>query len=74
MKAFLSDLAVQRRVAASTQNQAKSAYRAILGIELPWFREVANAKPSRRLPVVLTESEVDALLSGICGTARVTDQ
>ena len=45
--AFLTYLAVQRNVAASTQNQAKSAllflYRVVLGIELPWLDEVIGA-------------------------------
>jgi integron integrase len=71
VEAFLTYLAVQRRVAATTQNQAKSAllflYRAVLGIELPWLNEVERAKPSKRLPVVLTEGEVDALLARMSG-------
>ena len=70
--AFLTYLAVQRHVAAATQNQAKSAllflYRAVLDIELPWLNEVERAEPSKRLPVVLTEGEVDVSLSRICGT------
>lgn len=57
--AFLTYLAVQRNVAASTQNQAKSAllflYRIVLGVELPWLDEVIGAKSPRRLPVVLTQ-------------------
>jgi integron integrase len=65
--AFLTDLAVERRVAASTQNQAKSAilflYRVVLGSELPWLDEIVIAKNSRRLPVVLTPREVRDLLS-----------
>ena len=69
---FLTYLAVQRHVAAATQNQAKSAllflYRAVLDIELPWLNEVERAEPSKRLPVVLTEGEVDVSLSRICGT------
>ena len=54
-------------VAASTQNQAKSAllflYREVLGVELPWLEGVQSAKRPQRLPVVLTEEEVEALLS-----------
>ena len=72
VQAFLTYLAVQRHVAAATQNQAKSAllflYRAVLGVELPWLNDVERAKPCKRLPVVLTEGEVDTLLSRICGT------
>lgn len=69
---FLTYLAVERKVSASTQNQAKSAllflYREVLGIELPWLDEVVQAKPSRRLPVVLTPREARALLNELNGT------
>ena len=45
--AFLSDLAVRLNVAASTQNQARSAllflYREVLGVRLPWLDEVVPA-------------------------------
>lgn len=58
---FLSWLASERNVSASTQNQAKSAllfrYREVLKIDLPWLGEVVAAKASRRLPVVLTSAE-----------------
>jgi integron integrase len=72
VEAFLTHLAVDGRVAASTQNQAKSAllflYREVLGIELPWLKEVQSAKRAQRLPVVLTEDEVEALLGHMTGT------
>lgn len=64
---FLSYLAVSRRVAASTQNQALAAllflYRQTLGIDLPWLDNVVRAKRPARLPVVLTKEEVRMLLS-----------
>ena len=70
--AFLTYLAVQRNVAASTQNQAKSAllflYRIVLGVELPWLDEVIGAKSPRRLPVVLTQGQVRSLLLELNGT------
>ena len=70
--AFLTHLAVQRNVAASTQNQAKSAllflYREVLALELPWLDEVIGAKRPRRLPVVLTPAQVRALLHELSGT------
>ncbi len=70
--AFLTHLAVNRGVAASTQNQAKSAllflYRVVLGVQLPWLDEVVGAKSPRRLPVVLTPTEVRALLHELSGT------
>ena len=73
VEAFLSHLAVERQVSASTQNQAKSAilylYKQVLGMELPWLDEVVQAKSPRRLPVVLTPSEVRELLLHTEGTA-----
>ena len=69
---FLSHLAVERNVSASTQNQAKSAllflYKEVLGVELPWLDEVISAKKGKRLPVVLTQTEVHRLLGGTSGT------
>jgi integron integrase len=69
---FLTHLAVAGRVAASTQNQAKSAllflYREVLQVELPWLDDVESAKAPRRLPVVLTRGEVLALLARLEGT------
>lgn len=71
VEAFLSDLAVNGRVAASTQNQALSAllflYREVLEIQLPWLDNLTRAKPSQRLPVVLTPAEVRAVLERIDG-------
>ena len=50
VEAFLSHLAVERQVAASTQNQAKAAllflYGEVLGVELPWLDDVVQAKAS----------------------------
>jgi integron integrase len=69
---FLSHLAVERHVSASTQNQAKSAllflYREVLKVELPWLDEIVVAKSAKRLPVVLTQVEVRALLNAMSGT------
>jgi site-specific recombinase XerD len=63
---FLSALAVQRNVAASTQNQALSAllflYRHVLEQELPWLEDVVRARRPARLPVVLTRDEVRAVM------------
>jgi integron integrase len=73
--AFLTHLAVDRTVAPSTQNQAKSAllflYRVVLELQLPWLDEIVAAKDSRRLPVVLTPSEVRALLHEMTGTTSL---
>jgi integron integrase len=72
VEAFLTDLAVRGRVSASTQNQAKSAllflYRQVLGSEMPWVDTVVSARQTRRLPVVLTQDEVERLLTRMRGT------
>lgn len=69
---FLTYLAAERQVSASTQNQARSAllflYKEVLGLQLPWLDEVVAAKPSQRLPVVLTPQEVRALLAEMSST------
>lgn len=66
VEAFLTHLAVEGEVAASTQNQALSAllflYREVLQQDLPWMTQVVRAKRPARLPVVLTEREVLAIL------------
>jgi len=71
VEAFLSSLAVDGQVSASTQNQALSAllfmYKEVLGIELPWLEGVTRAKRPRRLPTVLSRSEVQALLAQLDG-------
>lgn len=72
---FLSHLAVNRNVSASTQNQAKAAvlflYRHVLGSELPWMDDVVIAKVPQRLPVVLTTREVRSLLNELSGTTAL---
>ncbi len=72
VEVFLTHLAVQGKVAAATQNQAKAAllflYREVLGQDLPWLENVEQAKAPKRLPVVLTQSEVQAVLSRLTGT------
>jgi integron integrase len=71
LEAFLTHLAVEGRVAASTQNQALSAllffYREVLAINLPWLDNVVRAKTPQRLPVVLTRQEVVSVLDGMSG-------
>jgi integron integrase len=69
---FLTYLARDRKVSASTQNQAKSAllflYKEVLGITLPWVGEVEPAKKPQKMPVVLTENEVQLLLAKLSDT------
>ena len=71
VEAFLTRLATEGGVSASTQNQALSAllflYKEVLGIELPWMENVTRAKPRRFVPVVLSPSEVARVLSHMAG-------
>lgn len=73
IEAFLTHLAVVGKVSASTQNPAKSAllflYREVLGIDLPWLTDIASARQGKRLPVVLTATEVQAV--GLSNDPRV---
>ena len=72
---FLSHLAMERNVSASTQNQALSAilflYRDVLGEEVPWLTELVRARRSHPLPVVLTREEVRRLLGQLSGTPQL---
>lgn len=71
VEAFLTHLAVNRNVAASTQNQALAAilflYKEVLAIDLPWLDGVTRAKKPARIPVVLTTDEVRMLLTQLDG-------
>ena len=71
VSAFLSHLAMDRNVAASTQNQALNAlvflYKAVLDMPLGDLQGVVRAKKPRRLPVVLSRSEVMLLLRNLQG-------
>jgi integrase len=73
--AFLSSLASDRHVSASTQNQALHAilflYRAVLGRELQPVQGVTRAPQRLSLPVVLTRDEVRRVLSGLEGVPRI---
>ena len=69
---FLNHLATDRKVAASTQNQALSAllflYKEVLGSELNWLDGLVRAKRPKRMPVVLTRQEVERILGTLEGT------
>ena len=72
VEAFLTHLAVDRKVSPSTQNQALSAilylYKQVLKIELPWLDNVVRAKTKKFIPVVFTRDEVKRLLAQFDGT------
>ena len=72
VEAFLSHLATEGNVSASTQNQALSAllflYREVLGVVLPWMDTMVRAKKPQRLPVVLNRSEITLVMERMEGT------
>ena len=63
---FLTFLAVERRVTASTQNLALSAllflYKQVLEIELPWLDDITRASKPARLPTVFTQQEARTVI------------
>lgn len=69
---FISHLAINRSVAASTQNQALNAivflYKQVLHMELGDFGYMERAKKPKKLPVVMTKEEVEKVLGFIYGT------
>jgi site-specific recombinase XerD len=71
VEAFLSMLATERKVSASTHNQALSAvlflYRVVLGVALPWLDNINRPTQKRRIPSVLTKDEVAGLLAHMDG-------
>jgi integron integrase len=76
--AFLTSLARDGHVAASTQNQALSAllflYKEVLKTEIGWLDAVERAKRPARLPVVLTRNEVRRIFVKMHGTHRLMAQ
>jgi integron integrase len=71
VEAFLSMMANERKVSASTHNQALSAvlflHREVLGIDLPWLNNIGRPQQSKRIPSVLTKDEVAGLLAQMDG-------
>jgi integron integrase len=72
---FLTDLAVQRRVTASTQNQALAAilflYGEVLGRKVAWVADMVRAKAPRRVPAVLTPDEVRRVFAHMRGVPQL---
>ena len=64
---FLTHLAVEKHVSASTQNQALSAllflYRQVIGRDVGKLGNVIRARKPKRLPVVMTREEVKTALN-----------
>lgn len=75
VNAFLTHLAVEQNVAASTQNQALAAllffYEHVLGQPLDRIDGVVRARKPKRLPVVLSRDEVQTVLSFLEGVPRL---
>lgn len=73
--AFLSHLATDRKVSASTQNQALQSllflYREVLKVQLPFLNDMVRASKPRRLPVVLTQEEVQRVMSHLQGASKL---
>ncbi len=78
IETFLTHLAVDLDVSASTQNQAFSAllllYREVLRIDLPQGINAIRANRPKRLPVVLTHDEVLRLIAQLTGTQKLVAQ
>jgi len=78
VSAFLSHLASERKVAASTQNQALNAlvflYQDVLLCDLGGLEDFARAKRPARLPVVLSRAEVQRLFDAMTGTHKLMAQ
>ena len=75
---FLTHLAVDRRVAASTQNQAFNAllflFKHVLDKEYDIGSNVVRAKKSKYIPVVLSRKEVDAIVDKLVSPYRLIVQ
>ena len=70
---WLSHLATDGEVSASTQRQALAAilflYQQVLGLKLPWMDNITRAKQPQRLPCVLTQAEVAKVLNCLPASA-----
>jgi len=75
INAFLSDLAVNGKVGASTQNQALAAilflYRNLIGREVGDLGDLIRARKPERIPVVMTKAEVKLILMEMHGRERL---
>jgi len=76
VEAFLTYLAVDQKVAPSTQNQAFSAliflYREVYQRDTNWNLNAERAAPTRYLPTVLTLEEVQSFLKLLSGVYQLT--
>jgi integron integrase len=67
VEAFLTMLATERKVSASTHNQALSAllflYREVLATDLPWMDGINRPQSKKRIPSVLTRDEIASIFA-----------
>ena len=75
VSAFLTDLARERNVAASTQNQALSAilflYKHVLERDLPWLSDVVRARQPEKLPFIIARQDVERVLNLMHGRQQL---
>jgi len=78
VEAFLTWLAAERNVAASTHGQALSAllflYQKVLALDLPWLQSIGRPRRQPRLPTVLSQDEVARVLLQLGGSHRLLAQ
>lgn len=78
VEAFLTHLAADRGLAPSSHRQALSAllflYGQVLGLQLPWMKDIGRPVPKRRLPVVLSVDEVSTVLRAMGGEHQLLAQ
>jgi site-specific recombinase XerD len=71
VEAFLTMLANERQVSPATHRQALNAllylYKQVLRQDLPWLQSIGRPPERKRIPVVLTEAEVQAVLALMAG-------
>jgi len=75
ISAYLTHLAVEQKLAASSQNQCLNAlvflYKNVLQIELPDFSGFTRAKMPKRMPVVLHKDEISLLMAQLSGQQKI---
>ena len=78
VEAFLTMLATERHVSASTHNWALSAllflYREVLDVDLPWLTNINRPTQTQRIPSVLTKDEVAGVLAQFSRQLTISSQ
>lgn len=78
VEAFLSWLASERGVSSSTHRQALAGllyfYGKVLGVDLPWMKDIGRPRHTGRLPVVLAPDEAARILTFLDGEQRLLAQ